>query len=251
MISKARLKLIHSLEMRKYRQEHGLFVAEGPKLVGELMAKSSPVYVAALPEWLETNGASLPTTTDCDTLTPDELRRASLMQSPQMVVALFKMDNPQWDDNFARQNLCIALDGVQDPGNMGTICRLADWFGIEHIVCSRSCADIYNPKAVQATMGALARVNVHYTPLPQILRRAEVPVYGTFLDGEDIYNQTLQQHGFIVMGNEGKGISPEVEETVTARLYIPNYPRGRVTTESLNVAIATSIVCAEFRRRGQ
>ena len=251
MISKARLKLIRSLERRKERDEARLFVAEGPKLVGELMARWQPSYVAALPEWLEENAHRLPETMTRDTLTDEELCRASLLRAPQKVVALFPIPQPQWEPKWPNEELCLALDGVQDPGNLGTICRVADWFGIRHIVCSPDSADVYNPKVVQATMGALARVNVFYAPLPPLLGESATPVYGTFLDGTDIYRRPLGNRGFIVMGNEGKGISAEVERCVTERLLIPNFPRGAATTESLNVAIATGIVCAEFRRREQ
>lgn len=251
MISKAKLKLIHSLERRKYRLEESLFVAEGPRLLDELLPVMQPVYVAALPAWLEAHRHCLIPSVTTDCLTPDELRRASLMQAPQQVVALFPLPHPEWDDRLASENLCLALDGVQDPGNMGTICRVADWFGITDIICSPDTVDVFNPKAVQATMGALARVRVHYADLPSLLARLRLPVYGTFLDGRDIYAQPLSDHGIIVMGNEGNGISPEVGKQVTQRLYIPNFPRERTTTESLNVAVATSIVCAEFRRRQQ
>ena len=143
------------------------------------------------------------------------------------------------------------LDGVQDPGNLGTIARVADWFGIRHIICSPDTADIYNPKAVQATMGALARVKFYYTELAMVLSQYSGPIYGTFLDGNNIYKEELSRNGIIVMGNEGKGISQRTREMINRRLLIPNYPEGTLTTESLNVAIATSIVCAEFRRRSQ
>ena len=248
MISKARLKLIRALEAKKNRDQSGLFVAEGPRLVGELMMVMPPVYVAALPEWLEqhTDGIG-----DYDTLTREELERASLLRAPQEVIALFRKRDTRWEDRFASENLCLALDNVQDPGNLGTICRVADWFGIEHIVCSPDTVDVFNPKVVQATMGALARVSVHYMPLTELFARVNVPVFGTFLDGQNIYGSELSTHGFIVMGNEGNGISPEVERMVNARLLVPNFPQGRATTESLNVALATGIVCAEFRRREQ
>ena len=151
------------------------------------------------------------------------------------------------------RELVLALDGIQDPGNLGTIVRLADWFGITHIVCSRDTADLFSPKTVQATMGAVARIAVHYTDLAAFLQAqhaAGTPIYGTFLDGTDMYQKTLSPHGVLIMGNEGNGIRKEVEACVNERLYIPNYPAGRETSESLNVAIATAIVCAEFRRRG-
>jgi len=144
----------------------------------------------------------------------------------------------------------LALDDIQDPGNLGTIIRLADWFGIEHIFCSQGTVDVYNPKTIQATMGALARVKLHYCHLPSLIASlGEVPIYGTFLDGDNMYEKKLSSHGLIIMGNEGNGVSAEVAKLVNERLYIPNYPPQRETSESLNVAMATGIICAEFRRR--
>ena len=148
------------------------------------------------------------------------------------------------------QELSLALDGVQDPGNLGTIIRIADWFGITHIYCSQDTADVYNPKVVQATMGSIARVKVEYGNLLALVESlpADVPVYGTLLDGDNIYQQQLENRGLIVMGNEGKGISPALAKKVNRRLLIPNFPEGRATADSLNVAIATAITCSEFRR---
>lgn len=250
MISKATIKKIHALDMRKFRRNERLFVAEGPKLVDELCATMKPVYIAALPEWISEN-AKIVSGTEYDTVTPDELQRASLQKNPQQVIALFPIPEHRFCTEQLKNELVLMLDGVQDPGNLGTIARIADWFGIRNILCSAETADIYNPKAVQATMGALARVKFHYTDLLQLLSQYDGPVYGTFLDGENIYGQELSENGIIVMGNEGKGISQGVGEMINRRLYIPNYPIGTQTTESLNVAIATSIVCAEFRRRCQ
>lgn len=250
MISKATIKKIHALDMRKFRRNERLFVAEGPKLVDELCATMKPVYIAALPEWISEN-AKIISGTEYDIVTPDELQRASLQKNPQQVIALFPIPEHKFCTEQLRNELVLMLDGVQDPGNLGTIARIADWFGIRNILCSAETSDIYNPKAVQATMGALARVKFHYTDLIQLLSQYDGPVYGTFLDGENIYGQELSENGIIVMGNEGKGISQGVGEIINRRLYIPNYPIGTQTTESLNVAIATSIVCAEFRRRCQ
>lgn len=250
MISKATIKKIHALDMRKFRRNERLFVAEGPKLVDELCATMKPVYIAALPEWISEN-AKIISGTEYDIVTPDELQRASLQKNPQQVIALFPIPEHRFCTEQLKNELVLMLDGVQDPGNLGTIARIADWFGIRNIICSAETADIYNPKAVQATMGALARVKFHYTDLLQLLSQYDGPVYGTFLDGENIYGQELSENGIIVMGNEGKGISQGVSEMINRRLYIPNYPIGTQTTESLNVAIATSIVCAEFRRRCQ
>ena len=256
MISKNRLKYVRSLEMKKYRKAEGVFVAEGHKLVGDLLDVFECKYLAATSEWLSANAAWVDlqrrSGVEVDEVTDEELKRASFQETPQQVLAVFKQLTYEVDVNeVARTQLCLVLDDVQNPGNLGTIVRLADWFGIEHIFCSKGCADIYNPKTVQATMGGIARVQVHEADLPELLSRLDkdIPVYGTFLDGENMYGKELENRGLIVMGNEGKGVSKEVAAFVTERLYIPNYPEGRETSESLNVAIATAIVCAEFRRR--
>jgi TrmH family RNA methyltransferase len=256
MISKNKLKYVRSLEMKKYRKAEGVFVAEGHKLVGDLLDVFECKYLAATSEWLSANAAWVEcqrrSGVEVDEVTDEELKRASFQETPQQVLAVFKQLTYEVDVNeVARKQLCLVLDDVQNPGNLGTIVRLADWFGIEHIFCSKGCADIYNPKTVQATMGGIARVQVHEADLPELLSRLDkdIPVYGTFLDGENIYGKELENRGLIVMGNEGKGVSKEVAAFVTERLYIPNYPEGRETSESLNVAIATAIVCAEFRRR--
>lgn len=250
MLSKNDIKNIKSLEHKKFRDEKGLFIAEGHKLVGELLGVFRCVLLAATDEWIESHGR-IPAER-VETVTSDELKRASLLRSPQDVLAVFSIpDDRETMKSVATGNLVLALDDVQDPGNMGTIVRIADWFGIKDIFCSRGTADIFNPKAVQATMGALARVRIHYTDLVKEISSlpASVPIYGTFLDGQTIYDTKLSGNGVIIMGNEGNGISPEVGKTVNRRLYIPNWPAGAVTSESLNVAIATAIVCSEFRRR--
>ena len=250
MLSKNDIKNIKSLEHKKFRDEKGLFIAEGHKLVGELLGVFRCVLLAATDEWIENHGR-IPAER-VETVTSDELKRASLLRSPQDVLAVFSIpDDRETMKYVATGNLVLALDDVQDPGNMGTIVRIADWFGIKDIFCSRGTADIFNPKAVQATMGALARVRIHYADLVKEISSlpASVPIYGTFLDGQTIYDTKLSGNGVIIMGNEGNGISPEVGKTVNRRLYIPNWPAGAVTSESLNVAIATAIVCSEFRRR--
>ncbi len=254
MISKNKIKYIHSLELKKNRTREGVFVAEGHKLVGDILPFFQCIYIAATAEWLSANASAIASLShvEIDELTDEELRRASFQETPQQVLAIFRQ--PQNDVELAAaasSNLCLVLDDVQNPGNLGTIIRLADWFGIEHIFCSRGCADVYNPKTIQATMGGIAHVQVHYVDLPSSLSQlpSSIPIYGTFLDGDNIYGKPLLQHGIIVMGNEGKGVSPNVASLVTDRLYIPNYPEGRPTAESLNVAIATAVVCAEFRRR--
>lgn len=256
MIGKNKIKLIRSLELKKYRKETGLFVAEGPKLVEELFHTYKCDFIAATNSWALKNekiiNELMSQGTECMYVTDDELRRCSLQKSPQEVLALFRIrDNSEVSFKKAESDLVLALDGVQDPGNLGTIIRIADWFGIEQIFCSHDTADIYNPKTVQATMGAMARVNVQYCQLTDLFSELtqDIPVYGTFLDGQDIYGQKLSGNGIIVMGNEGKGISKEVSAFINKRLFIPNFPSNRTTSESLNVAVATAITCAEFRRQ--
>ena len=243
MISKNQVKLIRQLEQKKYRQREGLFVAEGPKVVGDLMRRWQPVAVFA------TDDYTPPVAVEVQRITADELRRISLLQHPQQVLALFPLPNVQRSTFNVQRSIILALDGVQDPGNLGTIIRIADWFGIDDIVCSEDTADAWNPKVVQATMGSIARVNISYTNLPALLDQlpADTPVYGTLLDGDNIYSQPLSARGIIVMGNEGNGLSAEVRRRVTHRLLIPSFREGD-GAESLNVAVATAIVCSEFRR---
>ena len=249
MISRTRIKWIKSLEMRKYRLQEKAFVAEGPKLVGELLPYSTPLYIAATKDWLDANRNLLRAVKEVDEVSQTELERASLLRTPQSVLAVMPIPERRLDISSLQKKLVIALDSVQDPGNLGTILRIADWFGIHEVLCSEGTADVYNPKCVQSCMGALARVKVFYCNLPEVLGQVEMPVFGTFLDGTDIYKEELSQQGIIVMGNEGNGISQPVAKLVNRRLYVPNYPKGSLTTESLNVAVATGIVCAEFRRR--
>ena len=250
MLSKNDVKIIKSLELKKFRTEKGLFIAEGHKTVGELLGRFECTLLVATQEWLDSR-RSIPAAR-IEAVTADELKRASLLQNPQNVLAVFRIPASNISlQKAAGSNLVLALDDIQDPGNLGTIVRIADWFGIKDVFCSKGTADIYNPKAVQATMGALARVTVHYTDLLQSLDTlpAQVPVYGTFLEGQVIYDATLSKNGVIIMGNEGNGISAAIKQTVTRKLYIPNWPQGAPTSESLNVAIATAVVCSEFRRR--
>ena len=225
----------------------GLFVAEGIKVVGDLLTRYTPEAVFATEQWFAPKGI-IP-----QIITDEELQRISFQQHPQQVLALFPIPsqvttNPQ--TMLSDQTLALALDGVQDPGNLGTIIRIADWFGISTLICSEDTADAWNPKVVQATMGSLARVNIIYTSLPSLLDHLPdtYPVYGTFLDGKNIYTEQLTPNGLIIMGNEGNGISEEVRQRINRRLLIPDFHQGD-TADSLNVAIATAITCSEFRRR--
>ena len=247
MISKNKIKYIRSLELKKNRNKEGKFVAEGFKVVDDLLALQPADLIVATQEWL--HGKHFAAQTEVIEVTEEELKKVSFLQHPQQVLAVFKQAT-SGDYSINTNELNLALDGVQDPGNLGTIIRIADWFGITHIYCSQDTADVYNPKVVQATMGSIARVKVEYGDLLGLVESLpnDVPVYGTLLDGDSIYQQTLENRGLIVMGNEGKGISPALAKKVNHKLLIPNFPEGRATADSLNVAIATAITCSEFRR---
>lgn len=246
-LSKNKLKYIRSLKEKKYRSEHGTFVAEGNKLVCDLLPHLKCQMLVATSSFLATADTS--NIDEVIEVNEGQLAQASFLQNPQQALGVFFQPKADSTEDTEDQ-LVLALDGIQDPGNMGTIVRLADWYGIRNIYCSQDTVDIYNPKVVQATMGAIARVNVHYIDLMGFLNKNKnLPVYGTFLDGKNIYEQELTRHGIVVMGNEGNGIRPETEKLVTKKLYIPNYPVGQQTSESLNVAVATAVICAEFRRR--
>jgi TrmH family RNA methyltransferase len=237
MISKNQIKFVRQLEQKKYRKKEGLFVAEGPKVVGDLLRAGFKAHtIFATSEW-ESQGQTFQEVSD------EELRRVSFLQHPQRVLALFFIPT---ESVPSVSSLSLALDDVQDPGNLGTIIRIADWFGIDTIYCSENTADAWSPKVVQATMGSIARVNIIYTDLQELISKAQVPVYGTLLDGQDIYTQELSKEGIIVMGNEGNGISAPIRKLINRRLLIPQFHEG---PESLNVAIVTAITCSEFRRR--
>ncbi len=238
-MTKNDIQFIRSLHDKSGRTEHNLFVAEGAKLISEIQNSGFKIR-------------NIYTTADsfegAEHISPKEMERISTLKSANNSVAVVEI--PRYDlcvESF-RGRLVLALDEVQNPGNLGTIIRLADWFGVEDIVCSPNCADLYNPKVVQATMGAITRVRVHYTPLVPFLEGCEMTIYGAALDGENIYSHTLKSSGVIVMGNEGRGLSSEVQALVDEALYIPPFPPESNGSESLNVAIATAIVCSEFRR---
>ncbi|MDR0795610.1 MAG: RNA methyltransferase [Tannerella sp.] len=247
MISKAKIKQIRLLEKKKYRDETRLFVAEGNKIVADMLPYFECEWLIAKPSWIESQ-ETLPAK-ELFVAGEDDIRKASLMKNPQDVLAVFRYPSHRLEDIDPSVSLIIALDGIQDPGNLGTIIRLADWFGIEHIVCSMDTADGFGPKAVQASMGALTRVSIHYTNLEEFLSKPHVPLYGAFLDGTEIYKEHLSSNGVIIIGNEGNGIRPSVEKLVNNRLFIPPFPSTRQNPNSLNAAMATAIICAEFRRR--
>jgi len=240
MLSKNQIKLITGLQQKKYRKQHQLFFAEGIKVVQELLNSNFELQHLYATQDIFTGIAADKVTL----ITADELKKISVLTTPQACLALFVMPKSK---AVANDGLTVALDEVRDPGNLGTIIRLCDWFGISHLVCSEQCADVYNPKVVQATMGSLARVNVVYTNLEEYLEKTRQPVYGTFMDGETIYRQELPQNGIIVLGNEANGISPEIENLATHRIAIPRFGTLQ-QTESLNVATAAAIILSEFRR---
>ena len=239
-LSKNQIKWVRSLQQKKQRDAEGVFVAEGHKCVEELRGAFELVLLVTP-----------------DNATEGEIAQMSNLRTPQGVIGVFKRrgDEAKGEGQKARgEELVVALDGVQDPGNLGTIIRTCDWFGVHDIYCSKDTADCYNPKVVQATMGALARVRVHYIDLAPWLAevsKANIPIYGTLLEGENMYQEGAiadKHKGVIIMGNEGNGISPYIRERITHPIRIPSYPENAETSESLNVGIATAIVLAEFRR---
>lgn len=244
-MTKAEIQLVRALADKRGRTEQGLFVAEGEKLIGELRTSHLRVRkIFALEGLFEGE--------EVECVTARDMERLSLLKTRSNSLAIVEIPRYRLDAAALSGRLTLALDDIQNPGNLGTIIRLADWFGIGDIVCSSGTADCFNPKVVQATMGAILRVRVHYTDLPRFLAEAAgrgTPVYGTFLEGDNIYDAPLTRGGIVVMGNEGRGVTPETARTVTRKLFIPPFPADRHGSESLNVAMATGIVCAEFRRR--
>ena len=236
-ISKALVKRLRSLQQKKFRDEEGLFVAEGHKCVEELAKRYELVYLI-----------------DAQNATQTEIEQISSLRTPQGVIGIFRKPATGEAVRATAGELVVCLDGIQDPGNLGTILRTCDWFGVRQVVCSHDTADCYAPKVVQATMGALARVKVTYTNLEAYLGEAKaagLPVYGTLLDGRNLYEAgAIADHtqGIIIMGNEGNGISAAVRSYITHPLFIPSFPAGVPTSESLNVSIATAVTLAEFRR---
>ncbi len=218
-----------------------MFIAEGIKVIDELLKSSIELDHIYAIEPLEL-GVS---TSKFTIVSSDDLKKMSALSSPSNCLAVFKIPKQKEVDY---NNLIVALDDVRDPGNLGTIIRLCDWFGIEDIICSKETVDIYNPKVVQATMGSIARVNIIYGDLSSLIKSAnDLPVFGTFLDGKNIYTEVLPSQGIIIMGNEANGISNEIESLVNNRITIPRFGKLQ-QTESLNVAMATSIVLSEFKR---
>ncbi len=254
MLSKNKIKLIRSLEYKKFREKENLFLIEGEKLIEELLLSGLTIQsIFATDAWIDKNAQALNKFKNkIEHATLQEIERISLLKSPSPVVGLAEIPSTVLNKDDLKNKLSLVLDSVKDPGNLGTIIRIADWFGIENIICSEESVDVYNPKVVQSTMGAIFRVKTHYMPLEELFllnNDLKLPVYGTLLDGDNMYSKKLSQSGLIIMGNESKGINPIYQPFITDKLFIPFYPEGQKRSESLNVGIATAIVCAEFRRQ--
>ena len=239
MLSKNDIKLITRLKQKKYRLQDGLFVVEGLKVIREFLNSSYTLHQLYTTEsfGLNKNEETL--------ITEKELQKISFLSNPNTAVALFKIKDEAIQTN---DGLIVALDAVNDPGNLGTIIRLCDWFGVTTLVCSANTVDCYNPKVVQSTMGSLTRVNIVYTDLVSFIGKTKMPIFGTFMDGENVYQKNLPKKGVLIMGNEANGISAEIETLVNEKLAIPRFGNLQAT-ESLNVATATAILLSEFNRK--
>lgn len=240
MLSKNQIKLITSLQQKKQRLANQLFIAEGIKVIQELLKSNFElVHLYTTQNDFEEVSVEFKTTVH-----DGDLKKITALTTPNTCLAVFKIQD---QNEILETGLILALDSIRDPGNLGTILRLCDWFGISQLVCSKETVDIYNPKVIQATMGSIARVNVNYVDLNSFIIQTKLPVYGTFMTGENIYKATLPQDGIIIMGNEANGISSELEKIIKNKLTIPRFGKFQ-QTDSLNVASATAIVLSEFRR---
>ncbi|MFI5164066.1 MAG: TrmH family RNA methyltransferase [Bacteroidia bacterium] len=244
MISKAQIKEVRSLHQKKYRDEKKSFIAEGPKVVHALLKSSYRVKEIFAIEKFIVQGLEHPV----QEVSEKELEQISALTTPNQVLAVFEVAESELNFDSLNQELVLALDDIRDPGNFGTIIRIADWFGIKNIICSETCVDLFNPKVMQAAMGSVSRVRVFYEDLLTILPKVQVslPLYAAAIDGKNIYSQELPQYGIILIGNESKGISENLLKISTAKISIPKFS---TEADSLNAAIATAVICAEFRRR--
>lgn len=239
MLSKNQIKLITSLKQKKYRQQYGFFVVEGVKTIKELLQSPLKLHALYTTETFHIDAK------DEILISETDLKRISFLTTPNTALAIFKIPEPKPMDTNA---LIVALDAVRDPGNLGTIIRLCDWFGVSQLVCSHETVDCFNPKVIQSTMGSITRVNISYVDLVGFLKAIKLPVFGAFMEGETVYNKQLPEKGVLVMGNEANGVSKEVEAIITEKIAIPRFGNLQAT-ESLNVATATAILLSEFRRR--
>ena len=249
MVSKNQIKLITSLQLKKYRNEHQLFIAEGVKVIQELLQSNFVLEHLFVTEAIFDEVSISQKTV----LNEIGMRRISALSSASSCLAIFKIPK---QNKIETTGLIVALDDIRDPGNLGTIIRLCDWFGVKQLVCSAETVDVYNPKVIQSTMGSITRVNVNYVDLNSFVSESLLPVFGTFMDGKNVYNESLPKEAILILGNEANGISASIEKTIKNRIAIPRFPSavgnascGEVQqTESLNVATATAIFLSEFRR---
>jgi RNA methyltransferase, TrmH family len=254
MLSKSQIKHISSLKVKKYRELYGEFIAEGSKLVLELLNSNYTALVLyALKEWLDDNKIPSGIKIDVFEISESDMSRITSLSTPSPCLLILKTHNVLFDPIIAEKELVLMLDDIKDPGNLGTIIRTADWFGFKNIVCSPNTVDLYNPKTIQSTMGSVARVNVCYQPLDVLLDKLnkKVAVYGSLLEGENIINKQLGTNGIIIIGNESKGISEKIRNYINEKIFIPGYQTATSLDkpESLNASIASAIICYEFRRR--
>jgi len=253
MLSKNKIKLIQSLNRKKDRDESGLFLIEGNKMVEEaLRSEYEIVTLVCTVQFADQHPEIRSKAKELIEADRDSIQKASLLQNPQEALAIVMQPELNTPELNLNTELCLALDFIQDPGNLGTILRIADWFGINTVMCSENTVDVFNPKVVQASMGAIFRIKTGYTHLEIFLSEAsksQIPVYGTFMDGNNIYTESLTRNGVIVLGNEGNGISDPISRLVNRRIAIPTFSTNPNKAESLNVAIAASICCSEFKRR--
>lgn len=267
MLSEKQIKLINSLHHKKFRKEHGLFIAEGVKTVNELLRSSCKIHsILGIRDW----GLGMSDEKRYNSLIPNpqspipiieitekELKKISNLETPNQVLAIAEIPKPEFKIEALHNELTLALDDIKDPGNFGTILRIAEWFGIKNVLCSKECVDAYNPKCVQASMGSIFRVNVHELNLEEVFAeicnqspipnpQSLIPIYAAMLKGENVYEKPLSRNGILLIGSESHGVSAGLLEYVSTRLFIPSYNKG---AESLNAAFAAAILCAEFRRR--
>lgn len=250
-LSKSKISLIRSLSMKKYRQEHNLFIAEGHKIISEILDSDYNIkfivyntekdyeIVDGQFQSIMTNNAGM--------------KRISSLKNPPAIMAVVELKQSTLEFENLKNKLSLVVDDLQDPGNLGTIIRICDWFGIENLICSTNTADAFNPKVIQASMGAFLRINIHYVELSEFIleykKQTDHKCYGTFLEGENIYQAELDQKGLFILGNEGSGISLEVENVVDIKLHIPSFANSENHAESLNISVAGAIIASEFKRR--
>ncbi len=254
MISKSQISQIASLHRKKFRKERGLFIAEGEKVCRELIESDLTILSVFMTEEFRIEKFSLwKNKVNSETITEKELEKISALTTPQHILAVAEIPDKNFSSDILKNSLSLMLDDIKDPGNLGTIIRIADWFGIGNIICSETCADAYNPKTVQSSMGSLFRVGIYYQALDKVLAKASgdnIPVYGTLLEGENIYSSKLNEKGIIVIGSESHGISENLIQFITRKISVPSFSKSATQkAESLNAAMAAAIVCSEFRRR--